>query len=313
MTDTCQAPDRQPAATALLSVSARCARISKSSTFTVATFVLIVANAAVLGTETYSGVARTWESELTFFEHLFMVAFTAEMVIRLLAYGNRPGGFFREGWNVFDLVVVLASFVPVIRENATILRLLRLARVLRAIRMFPQVRIILVAAWKSLPGALSFLVVGALVVYVYAMVGWMLFAETMPQHYGSIGRAALSLFFLMALDGLSDMVREGLEVSRWTLVYFGSYVLLSSFLLVNLLIGVVITSLEDARGSVDETPNVVVPQHGAPHARDRELLLRVAELRAAADAIERELMGRSGPPIPVEQLHPRRRALSLWS
>jgi len=299
MTDIRQAPVRQSAPTTPLAIPARCARISEAPAFTVATFVLIVANAAVLGAETYTGVARVWHAELDFLELLFMVAFTTEIVIRLVAHGSRPGGFFREGWNVFDLVVVLASFLPVIRENATILRLLRLARVLRAVRMFPQVRIILVAAWKSLPGALSFLVVGALVVYVYAMLGWMLFAEAMPQHYGSIGRAVLSLFFLMALDGLGDMVREGLEVSRWTLVYFGSYVLLSSFLLVNLLIGVVITSLEEARGSVDETVRVP-PQHRAGHVRDDELLLRVAELRAAADAIERELVGRSRPRAPVE-------------
>lgn len=256
-----------------------CARISDSTGFAVAAFVLIVANAAVLGVETYSGTSREWHTELRLAETFFLIAFTAELAIRLAGFGRRPGQFFRDGWNVFDFIVVAAAFVPVIRENATVLRLLRLARVLRAVRMFPQVRVILNAAWKSLPGALSFLVVGALILYVYAMLGWILFADTMPEHYGSLGRACLTLFFLMALDGLGEMVREGLEVSRWTALYFGSYVLISSFLLVNLLIGVVITSLEDARESDRPEPTTDASEPD-------DLRQRITELRRALDALE---------------------------
>ncbi|UGQ11525.1 ion transporter [Yinghuangia sp. ASG 101] len=247
-----------------------------------ASFVLIVANAAVLGVETYSGTARAWHVELRMAETFFLIAFTLELVVRIAAFGNHPGRFLRDGWNVFDFVVVVAAFVPVVRENATILRLLRLARVLRAVRMFPQLRVILHAAWKSLPGALGFLVVGALVLYIYAMLGWILFAEELPEHYGSLGRACLTLFFLMALEGLGDLVREGLEVSRWTVLYFGSYVLISSFLLVNLLIGVVITSLEDARAS--ERPQRTTP---AAHPSDPdEIRQRIVELRGALEALE---------------------------
>lgn len=275
-----------------------CAKVGDSTAFAVAAFFLIVANAAVLGVETYSGTARTWHTELRVAETFFLVAFGVEIVIRFAALGRRPGEFFRDGWNVFDLVVVIAAFVPVIRENATILRLLRLARVLRAVRMFPQVRVILTAAWRSLPGALSFLVVGALILYIYAMLGWILFADTMPEHYGSLGRACLTLFFLMALDGLGDMVREGLEVSRWTALYFGSYVLVTSFLLVNLLIGVVITSLEDAQASHAQPagePSAGPPtafdeaepaRTGAASADDDEVRRRIADLRAALDALE---------------------------
>lgn len=290
-----------------------CARISDSTAFAVVAFCLIMANAAVLGVETYAGASRTWHAELRAAETFFLVAFSGEIVIRAAAFGRRPGVFFRDGWNVFDLLVVVAAFVPVIRENATILRLLRLARVLRAVRMFPQVRLILTAAWKSLPGALSFLVVGALVLYMYAMLGWILFADTMPEHYGSLGRACLTLFFLMALDGLGDMVREGLEVSRWTALYFGSYVLVTSFLLVNLLIGVVITSLEDARAShhasapeetaerpasaggatEDVTEDVTEPDRDRTECADQEeIRRRIADLRAALDALESTMASR---------------------
>ncbi|MEU3219723.1 ion transporter [Streptomyces sp. NPDC006971] len=228
-------------------IAVRGRRIVDSPAFTGTVFCLIVTNAALLGIETYSGVVQQWHGALKATEYAFLCAFTVEILLRCAAHADRPGDFFRDPWNMFDVLVVALAFLPFARENATVLRLLRLARVLRAARFLPQLRIVIVAVGKSLPGTLSFLLVGTLLLYVYAMVGWVFFADDNPEHFGSLGRAALSLFLLITLDGLGDAVREGLEISRWTIVYFASFVLLGSFLLVNLLIGVVINSLEEAR------------------------------------------------------------------
>ncbi|MFE7427951.1 MULTISPECIES: ion transporter [unclassified Streptomyces] len=228
-------------------IAVRGRRIVDSPAFTGTVFCLIVTNAALLGIETYSGVVQQWHGALKATEYAFLCAFTVEILLRCAAHADRPGDFFRDPWNMFDVLVVALAFLPFARENATVLRLLRLARVLRAARFLPQLRIVIVAVGKSLPGTLSFLLIGTLLLYVYAMVGWVFFADDNPEHFGSLGRAALSLFLLITLDGLGDAVREGLEISRWTIVYFASFVLLGSFLLVNLLIGVVINSLEEAR------------------------------------------------------------------
>lgn len=228
-------------------VAERCREITEARWFATAVFLLILANAAVLGVETYAGVSARWHAELQTIEHLFLAAFTTEMVLRAGAHAARPLDFFRDPWNLFDLVVVLAAFVPAARENSTVLRLLRLARVLRAARFLPQLRIVLVAVGRSLPGTVSFLLVGALLLYVYAMVGWVFFAGHDPEHFGSIGRAVLTLFLLMTLDGLGDAVHAGLAISRWSFLYYVTYVLIASFVLVNVLIGVVINSLEEAR------------------------------------------------------------------
>lgn len=237
----------QVAAPLRLAIAARARRIVDSPAFTGTVFCLVVTNAALLGIETYSGVVQQWHGALKATEYAFLCAFTVEILLRCAAHADRPGDFFRDPWNVFDVLVVALAFLPFARENATVLRLLRLARVLRAARFLPQLRIVIVAVGKSLPGTLSFLLVGTLLLYVYAMVGWVFFSDDNPEHFGSLGRAALSLFLLITLDGLGDAVREGLEISRWTIVYFASFVLLGSFLLVNLLIGVVINSLEEAR------------------------------------------------------------------
>ncbi|NXY96564.1 ion transporter [Streptomyces sp. BR123] len=277
-------------------LAARSRRIADSAAFTTTVFCLIVGNAALMGVETYDGVVQDWHDGLKLAEHLFLAAFTLEILVRAAAHADRPRDFFRDPWNLFDLAVVALALAPFARENATVLRLLRLARVLRAARFLPQVRIVIVAIGKSLPGTLSFLLVGALLLYVYSMVGWVFLADDDPEHFGSLGRAALTLSLLITLDGLGDAVRAGLEVSRWTVLYFASYVLLGSFVLVNLLIGVVINSLEEARqveAQSAETATTAAAADGQP-ADVEEMRRRISEARAALDALERGFSATTG-------------------
>ncbi|MFV5998171.1 ion transporter [Streptomyces sp. NPDC056231] len=262
----------------------QCRALTEARWFAITVFTLILTNAALLGLETYSGLVDDWHRWLRLAEHACVAAFTVEIVLRLAAHADRPRSFFRDPWNLFDLVVVLSAFLPVVRENTTVLRLLRLARVLRSARFLPQLRVFLIAVARSLPGTLSFLVVGALLLYVYAMVGWVFFSHHDPEHFGSVGRAVLTLFLLMTLDGIGDAVRTGLEISRWSIVYYASYVLLASFVLVNVLIGVVITSLDEARDMETEGP----PTQQGPE--DSNLLReRIATARRALDDLEDEL------------------------
>ncbi|MFD8869428.1 ion transporter [Streptomyces sp. NPDC059590] len=277
----------QTVALKVRTLAERSRRVVDSRWFGVLVFGVIMANAAVLGVETYGGAVERWHTELKALEHVFLAFFTAEILLRAAAHADRPRDFLRDPWNLFDVVVVVLAFLPIARENATVLRLLRLARVLRAARFLPQVRIVITAVGKSLPGTLSFLLVGTLLLYVYAMVGWVFFADDDPEHYGSIGRSGLTLFLLITLDGLGDAVRAGLEISRWTIVYFASFVLLGSFVLVNLLIGVVINSLEEARAMEEEQTNgrhaaaqpAVAPEGDA-------LRERIAAARRALDDLE---------------------------
>ncbi|MFE2883685.1 ion transporter [Streptomyces sp. NPDC059272] len=274
--------------TARQELARRCQAITDARWFALTVFGVILANAALLGIETYPGLVAEWRHWLRLAEHACLVAFTVEILLRLAAHADRPRDFAKDPWNLFDLAVVLCAFLPVVRENTTVLRLLRLARVLRTARFLPQLRVVLVAVARSLPGTLSFLLVGGLVLYVYAMVGWVFFGRHDPEHYGSIGRAVLTLFLLMTLDGIGDAVHTGLEISRWSLLYYASYVLLASFVLVNVLIGVVLTSLDDAR----ETERDELPQRSAPVSDDEDsrlLLERVAAARRALDALEEDL------------------------
>ncbi|MGW6686184.1 ion transporter [Streptomyces sp. NPDC054961] len=270
--------------------AAHCRAVCEAPAFSLAVFTVILFNAALLGIETYSGLSAEYAGILARTERFCVIAFTVEMLVRLGAHADRPKAFFQDPWNVFDLLVVSSAFVPFLRENTTLLRLLRLARVLRTARFMPQLRILLVAVGRSVPGTVSFLFVGALIIYVYAMIGWICFAGHDPAHYGSIGRAGLTLFLLMTLDGLGDAVHAGLAVSPFSILYYASFVLFGSFVLVNVLIGVVLNALEEAREMEAESELAARRASGdvLPDAAD-ELRLRIAAVRSALDDMETQL------------------------
>jgi voltage-gated sodium channel len=273
-----------------------CARVSNSTAFNLAIFLVIVANAVVLGLETYDGVEREAGGTLDLLNDLFLGIFVVELVIRITGYGSRPQDFFRGGWNVFDFVVIAAAFVPGLRENATLLRLARLARVIRVVRILPDLRLLVAAVGRSLPGVASLSVMGALLLYVYGMVGWLIFEDRYPEDYGSIGDAMLTLFVLLSTENLPTQIDQGLEVSSWTVLYFVSFVLIAAFLLLNILIGVVINSMEEARQIEWEREQTERRERAGltgDTADDGQVAVveRLHEVRHALEELERELRG----------------------
>jgi voltage-gated sodium channel len=266
----------------------RCATLADNRTFNLAIFAVIVANAVVLGLETYAGVEHDAGGLLRTLNDVFLGVFVVELAIRLTAFGAKPGGFFRSGWNVFDFLVVVASFTPGLRENAMLLRLARLARVLRVVRLLPDLRVLTLAIGRSIPGVLSLAVLMVLVLFIYGMVGWTIFADYAPQQYGSIGEAMLTMFVLLTLENLPTQIELGRGLSDWTLVYFISYALIAAFLVFNILIGVVINSLEEAREIDRERTLTERAEHGEatpePVREDR-----IAALRATLDLLEADL------------------------
>jgi len=274
-------------------LAAACARAADSRAFSSAVVAVILANAVVLGLETYDGVREDAGGLLDTLNDVFLGVFVVELVIRIGAFGSRPQDFFRSGWNVFDFVVVAASFAPGLRENATLLRLARLARVVRIVRILPDLRLLVTAMARSLPGVASLGVLTILLLYVYGIVGWVIFDDHDPAGYGTVGDAMLTLFVMLSLENLPQNLEMGLELSTWTVLYFISYTLIAAFLIFNLLIGVVISSLEQAhelewRREQDERRRLAEATGGQADDRRVALLEHVHDLRLALQELERE-------------------------
>jgi voltage-gated sodium channel len=266
-----------------------------STAFDVAILCVILANAVVLGLQTYDGVVDRYGDALNLLNDLFLAVFVVELALRIASYGRRPQDFFRGGWNVFDFVVVAAAFVPGVRENSTLLRLVRLLRVVRVVRLLPDLRILLLATARSLPPLGSMVVLVTLIIFIYGMVGWLLFAEELPQDWGNIGAAMLTLFVLLTLENFPTYMDAGMEVHPWSWIYFVSFALVAAFIVLNVLIGIVLNSMEETR-EIERRRALGIGIGPGPPAPVAE---RIAILRAALDELEHELGAAvSGEPGP---------------
>jgi len=276
-----------------LSIPDRLARVVQAPWFTTTILVVIVANAAVLGLETYAGIDDRYGEQLDLVNDLCFVVFVVELALRIGAYGRRPWDFFRDGWNVFDFIVIGIAFVPGVRQSSTLLRLARLARVVRIVRLFPDLRVLLSGIWRSVPPLFAIALATGMLLFVYGMVGWTLFGDDLPEQWGNIGRAMLTLFVMLTLENFPAYMDAGMEVHPWSWVYFVSFVMIAAFVVINVLIGIVLNSMEEAREAERrkavrerlgaDRPSVVDPDASAP------VVERIAILRAALDELEAEL------------------------
>ena len=227
-------------------MAARCARIANSTRFQGFIFAVIIVNAIALALGTYDSIENDAGTLLTVISEVCVGIFVIELVIRIAAYGSRPQDFFRDGWNVFDFIVITAAFVPGVRESTTLLRLARLLRVVRIVTCCPSSGSSS-AEWSKPAPAGQPALLGVLLMYVYGMVGWILFHDGDPENWGNLGDAMLTLFVIMTLEDWPQFIDAAQAIHPWSWAFFVSYVLLASFLLINVLIAVVLTSMEGAR------------------------------------------------------------------
>ncbi len=276
------------------------ARLVDSIPFTIVVVATIAVNAVVLGLQTYEGVEDKWGALLDGINAACVGVFMVELLTRIASYWPRPWEFFRNGWNIFDFVVVGATFVPGVAENSTLLRLARLLRVVRIVRVLPDLRILLIGVWRSVPPLASIAAVTAMIIFVYGMVGWILFADDLPEQWGNVGRAMLTLFVMLTLEDFPVYMDEAMDVHRWAWIYFVSFILVAAFIVLNVLIGIVLNSMEEAREL--ERREAIRARAGArvrgapvdPEAH-AHVLERIVILRSALDDLELELAVDSAP------------------
>ena len=279
-----------------------CHRLATAPRFAALVISVIMLNALALGIGTFASVEQNAGHLLKGLDHLFLVLFTLELTVRLAAVGFRPGRFLHRGWNVFDLLVVGASFVPGLSANATALRLIRLLRVARLLSVLPDVRVLLDGLRRAARPSAGIMLLTLLIMYVYGIVGWSLFGAADPERWGDIGVALLSLFQLLTHHDWPSILTPIRGSSPFAVPFVVSFILVTAFLVVQFLVAVVITSLEEARADLhDSVPPL---QGGAARAAGRaELALAVAEMRAALTRLEHRRRGAEAA-APTTTAHP---------
>jgi voltage-gated sodium channel len=172
--------------------------------------------------------------------------FVVEILLKLVAHGHR---FFRSGWNIFDFVIVGIALVPN-AQGLSVLRAMRILRVLRVISVAPRLRRVVEGFVIALPGMGSVFLLMAIIFYIGAVMATKLFSASFPDWFGTLGQSAYTLFQIMTLESWSmGIVRPVMDVYPFAWAFFVPFIMVTTFAVVNLLVGLIVNSMQDAHGA----------------------------------------------------------------
>jgi len=226
-------------------------------------------------------------SAITGFEAFILLIFIIEAAMKITAQMPVPSRYFLDPWNVMDFAIAAVGVVAYILEHIAgvslssagnvvlVFRLFRLLRIMKLVKAVPQLRIIVTAMVNSLPSVSYISILIFLLLYVYGVLGCFIFGGNDEKHFGNLGVSLITLFRVMTFDqwanvlyvqvygcdqeySPSELARFGCDASAKSpvvaVVYFFSFVSIVSYIVLNLFIGVVTTSLQAAAREVRADP-----------------------------------------------------------
>lgn len=237
---------------------------------------VIIANGVLLGLETSPPLVSRFGRLMHWGHQIALGIFIVEAAIKLLAHFPRPQRYFLDGWNVFDFLVIVFALVPATGQFAMVARLARLLRIMRLVSAVQDLRLIVAALVRSIPSVVHVILLMSIVIYIYAIMGYHLFHEHDPDNWRSLGVAILTLFNIITLEGWTEVMNTAMDRHPLAWIYFVSFVVLGTFVVINMFVAIIINNLDDAkRERLEELQS--------PPSSDQ--LLR--EIRATQEALRR--------------------------
>lgn len=248
---------------------------------------LIILNAMTLGLETSDAVMERYGGLLHGFDRLILSVFVIEIVSRLYAYRL---SFFRNGWNIFDFLVVGISLVPAIGP-LSMLRTLRVLRILRLMSAVPRMRRVVSALFSAIPGMASIMSVLLLIFYVAAVLTTQIFGKSgdpaLEAIFGSLGTSMFTLFQLMTLEGWAENIAAPtMAVFPWSWAFFVMFIMMTTFAVLNLFIGIIVDAMNILHEHDD--PEGLVHTHHAQMDVLKDIRNDIAALRTEVEGLRQE-------------------------
>ena len=291
-------------------MSAVAKRIADSKFFQDFIVYAILFAGLLVGIQTYeisSPTVRGWMGTIDVLDQIILWIFVVEVVIKMVAEGNRPWRYFLDAWNVFDFVIVAVCFLPFDAEYAAVLRLLRLLRVLKLVRALPRLQVLVATLLKSIPSLMYVSILLLLLFYVYACAGVFIFSANDPVHFGALPIAMLTLFRVVTGEDWTDVMYIAMNgcdgysypegactapeaMPVFGAVYFVSFMLLGAMIFLNLFIGVILSGMEEASEEV-AADNLAASGGGAEIAATAagDRTDRIAQISAQLESLSAEL------------------------
>ena len=205
---------------------------------------LILLNALTLGLETNSVLMKEYGQQISFLDNCILSIFVIEILIKL---GYRKLSFFKDGWNIFDFIIIGIALAPA-TGSLSVLRTLRIFRAMRLLSVVPSMKKVTQALLSAIPGILSVGSIILLIFYVSAVLATNFFGDDFDTWFGNIGRSMFSLFQIMTLESWSmGIVRPVMELFPWAWTFFVPFILVTSFAVLNLFIGIIVDAMQSQK------------------------------------------------------------------
>lgn len=210
---------------------------------------VILFNAIILGMMTYPALMLKYESAMQLLCNICVWVFTIELAIKLIVYKKE---FFKDGWNIFDFFIVVISWIPTggVYSSFRVFRILRTLRALRLITQLERLRVIVQAIIDSIPNVSWASVLLLIIFYIFAIMGTTLYGQDFPIEFGSLGKSIFTLFQIMTLEAWADIARDVMAKFSYSWIYFISFILVSSFIVMNVIVGVVVNAISDINENI---------------------------------------------------------------
>ena len=281
---------------------------------------VIVVNAIVLGLQTSRNLSEESLGMLSTIDRLALWIFVVELLIKMFVYRFK---FVKDGWNIFDFIIVAIALIPNLGAGFSVLRALRIMRALRVMTIVPSMRSVVGALLSALPGMTSVVIVLVLVFYIAAVMATQLFGaqrlddpayqEANPEvvaimaeseangvdlnliteeWFGTVGQSLYSLFQIMTLESWSmGIVRPTMKIYPMAWAFFVPFIVLTSFMVLNLFIALIVNSLDamqsKEKGEAGESLDEAIEDDLA------SIVQRLVSIESELGAVRQSLAGKN--------------------
>ena len=295
-------------------ISSHCSSLSNSEYFNRFIIATILLAGLVVGAQTYPNFAQENAHILSFLDRAILIIFTLEASIKILAEGKNPFNYFKNPWNVFDFTIVAACLLePFLDLGGAFLPVLRLARILRVLRLvtaIPKLQLLVTCLLKSLPSMFYVSILLFLLFYIYGAMAVFLFGENDPIHFRNLQTSILSLFRVVTLEDWTDVMYINMYGSNqygytaedlakwnpvssgsplWAALFFVSFVLIGTMIVLNLVIGVIMNSMDESNAEMSIKQEIEKRRSNPEPVRDglHDLQNRMEELSSELKVIKK--------------------------
>lgn len=249
---------------------------------------VIIINSLLIGVETYHT-----HSTVTMIQNLILYVFTIEIALRFLASDSLKH-FFSDGWNLFDLSLVLIGYIPeTMFENASAmmaLRVLRVFRVLRLLRAAKEMKVIVSVLLRSTTAMFYNVLLFGVFIYLFSIIGVGLFKlpdpttldgeekeryeklmeiaphspSNSPDPFGTLGEAMFTLFRELTGEDWTDLRYNHITAYELGVIKTPPVVInmfhiiwfvIAAFMLLNLVTGAIINNYQSVMEKKEHEKN----------------------------------------------------------